>query len=171
MRLLRTIIVPWLALFRVGRPAAGVLCFFLQLTIVGWPIAAIWGGLAQGQHDTEERIWAEVGRRYERVPCGDAPCEVWIGSAAVPARGRLIDISMSGAAMRLQGAKPNDIGREAMIRLPGTQDAVPARVARLLPDGVAIVFNQDRATLAVVDAVIRDMTQTGSPRPKMRRAA
>jgi hypothetical protein len=42
MRYALSIFVPWLVFFTIGKVGRGFLCFFLQLTLVGWPFAAIW---------------------------------------------------------------------------------------------------------------------------------
>jgi len=56
MRLLLAIFLPFLAFFTIGRPMAGILCLFLQLTLIGWVPAALWAVYALGQHQTDEKI-------------------------------------------------------------------------------------------------------------------
>ncbi len=56
MRLLLAIFVPWLQFFTIGRPIAGVICLVLQLTLIGWPIAAIWSVYALSQYNTDKKI-------------------------------------------------------------------------------------------------------------------
>jgi uncharacterized membrane protein YqaE (UPF0057 family) len=42
MRYLLAIILPPVAMFTVGKPFQAILCLLLMLTVIGWPIAAIW---------------------------------------------------------------------------------------------------------------------------------
>jgi uncharacterized membrane protein YqaE (UPF0057 family) len=56
MRLLIAFIFPWLTFFTIGRPFAGVLCLFLQITILGWIPATIWAVYALSQYKTDQKI-------------------------------------------------------------------------------------------------------------------
>ena len=56
MRLLLAIFLPWLQFFTIGRPFSGILCLILQLTLVGWPVAAIWSVYALSQFKTDQKI-------------------------------------------------------------------------------------------------------------------
>ena len=56
MRLLLAILLPFLAFFTIGRPIAGVICLFLQITILGWLPAAIWAVYALSQYKTDQKI-------------------------------------------------------------------------------------------------------------------
>ena len=56
MRLLLAIILPWLQFFTIGRPIAGILCLFLQISLIGWIPAAIWSVYALGQYKTDKKI-------------------------------------------------------------------------------------------------------------------
>ncbi len=58
MRLLLALLLPWLQLFTIGRPIAGIVCLILQLTVVGWIPAAIWSVYALGQYHTNKKIEA-----------------------------------------------------------------------------------------------------------------
>ena len=42
MRYLLAILLPPVAMFSVGKPFQAVLCLILMVTLIGWPIAAIW---------------------------------------------------------------------------------------------------------------------------------
>ena len=67
MRLLMAILLPPLVFFTINRPLQGICCAFLWLTIIGWPVAAIWGVYALSQYRNEElRKDLEYGRRYSR---------------------------------------------------------------------------------------------------------
>jgi len=56
MRLFLAIIIPWLQFFTIGRPIAGIICFLLQITLIGWIPAAIWSVFALGQYKTDRKI-------------------------------------------------------------------------------------------------------------------
>lgn len=56
MRLLISIILPWLGFFTIGRPFAGIICLLLQLTMIGWLPAVIWSIYALGQYKTDKKI-------------------------------------------------------------------------------------------------------------------
>jgi uncharacterized membrane protein YqaE (UPF0057 family) len=57
LRLIIAFIFPWLTFFTIGRPLAGVVCLFLQLTILGWLPAAIWAVYALSQYKTDQKIY------------------------------------------------------------------------------------------------------------------
>ncbi len=42
MKYFLTIMMPWLIMLNIEEYVVGVLCFFLQMTVIGWPIASIW---------------------------------------------------------------------------------------------------------------------------------
>ena len=42
MRFLIAILLPFLSFFTIGKPFTAILCLILQITLIGWPIAAIW---------------------------------------------------------------------------------------------------------------------------------
>ena len=54
MRLLLAILIPPLVFFTIGRPFQGLLCAILWLTVIGWPIAAIWAVYSLTQYRNEE---------------------------------------------------------------------------------------------------------------------
>lgn len=56
MRLLISLIFPWLTFFTIGRPIAGIICLLLQVTILGWLPATIWAIYALGQYKTDKKI-------------------------------------------------------------------------------------------------------------------
>ncbi|MFD2204887.1 YqaE/Pmp3 family membrane protein [Kiloniella antarctica] len=56
MRLLLALLVPWLQFFTIGKPIAGIICLILQITLIGWPIAAIWSVYALSQYKTDQKI-------------------------------------------------------------------------------------------------------------------
>ena len=56
MRLLLAIFLPFVTFFTIGRPIAGIICFILQCTIIGWIPAALWAIYALGQYKTDKKI-------------------------------------------------------------------------------------------------------------------
>lgn len=61
MRLFFAIFLPPVAFFMIGRPLAGIVCFFLWMTLIGWVVAALWAVYAVSEYDTDQQI-----RRHER---------------------------------------------------------------------------------------------------------
>ncbi len=67
MRLLMAIFLPPLVFFTINRPFQGLFCAILWLTIIGWPVAAIWAVYSLSQYRNEElRREMDYGRRYGR---------------------------------------------------------------------------------------------------------
>lgn len=62
MRLLISLILPWLTFFTIGRPFAGMVCLFLQITVIGWLPATIWAVYALSQYKTEKKIDEALSR-------------------------------------------------------------------------------------------------------------
>lgn len=56
MRLMLAIFLPFISFFTIGRPFAGVICLFLQITLIGWIPAAIWAVFALSQYKTDKKI-------------------------------------------------------------------------------------------------------------------
>jgi uncharacterized membrane protein YqaE (UPF0057 family) len=63
MRLLISLLLPWLTFFTIGRPVSGVICLILQITLVGWIPATIWAVYALGQYDTDKKIEKALEQR------------------------------------------------------------------------------------------------------------
>jgi len=63
MRLLLSLLLPWLTFFTIGRPFAGLICLVLQLTCIGWIPAAIWSVYALSQYKTDQKIARAIGSR------------------------------------------------------------------------------------------------------------
>ncbi len=62
MRLIIAILFPWFLFFTIGRPISGLLCLFLQFTLIGWIPAAIWAAYALSQYKTDQKIRALTKR-------------------------------------------------------------------------------------------------------------
>lgn len=56
MRLLISLILPWLTFFTIGRPISGIVCLLLQLTLIGWLPATIWAVYSLSQYKTDKKI-------------------------------------------------------------------------------------------------------------------
>lgn len=67
MRLLMAIFLPPIVFFTINRPFQGLFCAILWLTVIGWPVAAIWAVYSLSQYRNEElRREMDYGRRYGR---------------------------------------------------------------------------------------------------------
>ncbi|WP_417430884.1 YqaE/Pmp3 family membrane protein [Kiloniella sp.] len=62
MRLLLALLIPWFQFFTIGRPFAGIICLILQITFIGWPVAAIWSVYALSQYNTDKKIKDALGK-------------------------------------------------------------------------------------------------------------
>ena len=56
MRLILALLLPWLTLFTIGRPFAGIICLILQITLIGWIPATLWAVYALSQYKTDKKI-------------------------------------------------------------------------------------------------------------------
>jgi len=63
MRLLISLILPWLTFFTIGRPIAGLICLILQITLIGWLPATIWSVYALSQYKTDRKIEKALAQR------------------------------------------------------------------------------------------------------------
>lgn len=63
MRLILSLLLPWLTFFTIGRPIAGIVCLILQITLIGWIPATIWSVYALSQYKTDQKIEMALGQR------------------------------------------------------------------------------------------------------------
>lgn len=56
MKYLIAIILPPLGMLLVGRVGLALLCLILQVTILGWPLAAIWAVLVVNNAENDKRM-------------------------------------------------------------------------------------------------------------------
>jgi uncharacterized membrane protein YqaE (UPF0057 family) len=63
MRLLISLILPWLTFFTIGRPFSGIICLILQITVIGWIPATIWAVYALSQYKTDQKIEKALGQK------------------------------------------------------------------------------------------------------------
>lgn len=55
MRYLIALLLPWVAFFTMGKVLQGIICLILQITLIGWPIAAIWAVLSVSGYHADKR--------------------------------------------------------------------------------------------------------------------
>lgn len=63
MRLLISLVLPWLTFFTIGRPFAGLTCLILQMTLIGWVPATIWAVYGLSQYKTDKKIEKALSNR------------------------------------------------------------------------------------------------------------
>ena len=56
MKYVLAILLPPLGLLSVGRGGQALVCLVLMLTIIGWPLAAVWALLVVNSAETESRV-------------------------------------------------------------------------------------------------------------------
>lgn len=61
IRLILAIFLPFILFFTIGKPIQGIICFILQLTLIGWIPAALWAVYALSQYNTDQKIAASRG--------------------------------------------------------------------------------------------------------------
>lgn len=60
MRLILSLIFPFLTFFTIGKPISGIFCLILQITLIGWIPATIWSVYALSQYNTDKKIAKSV---------------------------------------------------------------------------------------------------------------
>jgi uncharacterized membrane protein YqaE (UPF0057 family) len=60
------ILIPPLGLLSVGRRAQALVCLILWITIIGWPLAALWALLVVNSAETESRVRRAIREERER---------------------------------------------------------------------------------------------------------
>lgn len=56
MKYVIAIIFPPLGMLLAGRAIQALVCLFLMVTLIGWPLAAIWALLVVNTDETEKRV-------------------------------------------------------------------------------------------------------------------
>ncbi len=108
----------------------------------------------------------ESRRQYERIDCGDASARICLTGGQQEWPAKLRNISRGGAALVCSLQPPPAPGNDLRVTLPGAQQPILGRVARVLDDGIALVFRQDATTLAEVDAAIAMVEAAGLPKAR-----
>lgn len=63
MKYIIAILLPPLGMLLVGRVGLALLCLILQLTILGWPLAAIWAVLVVNNAEHDKRLKAALAQQ------------------------------------------------------------------------------------------------------------
>ncbi len=66
MKYVLAILIPPLGLLAAGRGGQALVCLILWLTILGWPIAAIWALLVVNSSETESRVRRSMDEERDR---------------------------------------------------------------------------------------------------------
>ena len=56
MKYVIAILFPPLGMLLAGHGGQALICFILMITIIGWPLAAIWALLVVNSSETEKRV-------------------------------------------------------------------------------------------------------------------
>jgi uncharacterized membrane protein YqaE (UPF0057 family) len=66
MKYVIAILLPPLGMLLVGRIFQAILCLILMVTIIGWPLAAIWALLVVNSAETESRVRRAIEQERRR---------------------------------------------------------------------------------------------------------
>jgi uncharacterized membrane protein YqaE (UPF0057 family) len=66
MKYVLAILLPPLGLLSVGRGGQALVCLVLMLTIIGWPLAAVWALLVVNSAETESRVRRAIEEERHR---------------------------------------------------------------------------------------------------------
>ena len=66
MKYVIAILLPPLGMLLVGRVGQALLCLILMITIIGWPLAAIWALLVVNSAETETRVRRAIAEENRR---------------------------------------------------------------------------------------------------------
>ena len=66
MKYLIAILIPPLGMLLVGRVGQALLCLLLMITLIGWPLAAIWALLVVNAAETESRVRRAIEQERRR---------------------------------------------------------------------------------------------------------
>ena len=66
MKYVIAILLPPLGMLLVGRVFQALLCLVLMITIIGWPLAAIWALLVVNSAETEARVRRAIAQEKRR---------------------------------------------------------------------------------------------------------
>lgn len=68
MKYLIAIVLPPLGMLLVGRVGLAIVCLLLQLTILGWPLAAIWAVLVVNNAEHDKRLRRAIAAQARNSP-------------------------------------------------------------------------------------------------------
>ena len=66
MKYIIAILLPPLGMLLVGRTGQAILCLILMITLIGWPLAAIWALLVVNSAETESRVRRAIAEEKRR---------------------------------------------------------------------------------------------------------
>ena len=66
MKYVLAILLPPLGLLSVGRGGQALVCLVVLLTIIGWPLAAVWALLVVNSAETERRVRRAIEEERRR---------------------------------------------------------------------------------------------------------
>ena len=67
MKYLIAIIFPPLGMLLAGRVGQALLCLILMITLIGWPLAAIWALLGVNSAESESRVRRTIREEQRRA--------------------------------------------------------------------------------------------------------
>ena len=67
MRLFCGIFLPWLSFFSMDQIGYGIICIFLQCSILGWPVASAWALFAVTDYETDIKLIALKENIYKEL--------------------------------------------------------------------------------------------------------
>ena len=67
MKYLVAIILPPVGMLLVGRIGLALLCLILQITILGWPLAAIWAVLVVNNAENDKRMRRALAQQKKEL--------------------------------------------------------------------------------------------------------
>lgn len=67
MKYLIAIVLPPIGMLLAGRPGTALLCFLLMITLIGWPLAAIWALLVVNSSETEKRVRRAIQQERKKA--------------------------------------------------------------------------------------------------------
>jgi len=70
MKYLIAIILPPLGMLLVGKVGQALLCLLLMLTLIGWPLAAIWAVLVVNNAEHDKRLNQALARQKAELTKG-----------------------------------------------------------------------------------------------------
>ena len=67
MHLFIAIFFPFFSFFAIGRPFSAIVCFALQVTLIGWAPAALWAVYSVSQWRTDRKIRAVLANANKQA--------------------------------------------------------------------------------------------------------
>ena len=67
MKYVVAILLPPLGMLLVGRVGLAIVCLILQVTILGWPLAAIWAVVVVNNAEHDKRLRRELDRQRREL--------------------------------------------------------------------------------------------------------